>query len=299
MFRTLMAASLLTFVTHSSAWGGARGFIGDTGTGWNTTSKVQTRASSQHTGDGRLAINTINGSGLDSTGTSHNNNQGGMWLGLEPSGPSRFGTSPGGHWIEFRFDRVYQLEEMWIWNYAEGDPGGYAWSAQGIRHADIHYTSVNGPGGWGSLSSSDWVEIFSGEFDVYDPGQPRTANMIIDFAHVSAKYVVINTSPVGNDLNWVCDKNATFCPNDDAGLSEVRFYAAPDPIPHSVLNYEGTIYLEFSSIPERAHHLHYSTSPLTSPSWNVSPAFLQGNGSSMYFADQPNSDSRVYRIAVE
>ena len=76
---------------------------------------------------------------------------------------------------------------MHIWNYAEGDLNGYAWSAMGLRRVTIQYTAVGGGGtngAWGSDSPADWVAFTNypggvdaentGELDVYDPGQPRS-----------------------------------------------------------------------------------------------------------------------------
>ena len=46
-----------------------RGFIGDTGEGWNTTSNVRVRASGEK--PTREAIHIIDGSGIDPTGRFH------------------------------------------------------------------------------------------------------------------------------------------------------------------------------------------------------------------------------------
>ena len=223
-----VAAMAIAMVVSVGAFAAPRGFIGDTGGGWSTTSKVSARASSEHIGESRLAVDAINGAGIDASGEVHNDVPGDMWLGLDPAGPDRFGVSPGGHWIELAFDQAYELKEMWIWNYAEN--ASYTWTAMGLRDVRIEYSSVDGPGGWGSTNPSNWTEIFSGEFDVYDPGQPKTPNAIVDFGGVFAKYVLITSSTDPMTLSWICDRVPSSCGNDAAGLSEVRFYATPPPL---------------------------------------------------------------------
>jgi hypothetical protein len=289
-------ALLLLTVGTSAA---PRGFVGDTGSGWSSTSAVSARAGSEHAGGGRLAVDAINGSGIDAGGDVHGNSPGDMWMSLDPAAADRFGVVPGGHWIEFAFDRAYELKEMWIWNYAEGDPGGYAWSAQGIREATIAYTTVDGPGGWGSLNPNDWTQVFAGEFDVYDPGQPRTPNAVIDFNRAFAKYVLITSSAVASNLNWVCEKAPSSCPNDDAGLSEVRFYPGPDPVPHVEMGVNDAVALSIRSVEGRKHRLERSA-VLTPPDWNDTGVYVRGDGAVLELIDPSGASSRAfYRIAVE
>ena len=53
--------------------------------------------------------NTINGSGLDESGLLHDKvGDNNMWLSSA--------TGPQPTWIEYEFDTVYKLHEMWIWN---------------------------------------------------------------------------------------------------------------------------------------------------------------------------------------
>ena len=292
-----VAAGLFALTAGAAA--APRGFIGDTGSGWDGTGAVEARAGSEHAGGGRLAVDAVNGSGIDAGGDVHGNDPGDMWLSLEPGLADRFGVTPGGHWIEFAFDKAYELVEMWIWNYAEGDPNGYAWSAQGIKEARIEYTTVDGPGGWGSLNPSDWTQVFAGDLSVYDPGQPRTAGAVVDFGGAYAKYVVITSSAVASNLNWVCAKMPAFCPNDDAGLSEVRFYPAPDPVPHAVIGVGDSVVLSIATVSGRRHRLE--TSPgLAPPDWNDTGFYVVGNGGVMEFSDPAGTAFRsFYRITVE
>lgn len=294
-----LSALAMATVAAVEASAAPREFIGDTGSGWDTTSAVSARAGSEHTGGSRLTVDAINGSGIDASGDSHNNTPGDMWMGLDPAGPDRFGVSPGGHWIEFAFDRSYALTEMWIWNYAEGQSSGYQWSAQGIKNARIEYTDVDGPCGWGSTNPSDWTEVFSGDFDVYDPGQPRTPNIIVDFGGTVAKYVLITTTNDTMNLNWVCEKLPTSCPNDDAGLSEVRFYGAPPLVSHTRIDAANAIVLEFPSMAGRTYRLQKASSP-TLPSWTGTGTHVVGSGSTMQFSDLLGAAAgQIYRLTEE
>ena len=292
-----VAAVAIAMVVSVGAFAAPRGFIGDTGDGGSTTSKVSARASSEHIGENRLAVDIINGAGIDASGDVHNDVPGDMWLGLDPAGPDRFGVSPGGHWIELAFDQAYELNEMWIWNYAEG--GAYTWTAMGLRDVRIEYSTVDGPGGWGSTNRSNWTEIFSGEFDVYDPGQPKTPNAIVDFGGVFAKYVLITSSTDPMTLSWVCDRVSSSCGNDDAGLSEVRFYATPPPISHTEISDADAMILEFSSAAGSIYRLQRA-SDAVSPSWSGGGAYIVGNGATLQFSDHIGSaPMQIYRVTVE
>jgi len=77
--------------------------------------------------------NTVNSSGLDDSGLLHGNEGvNAMWL------SSRDGTQPT--WIEYDFDNVYKLHEMWVWNSNESlEP----MIGLGFKDVSIDY-SVNG-----------------------------------------------------------------------------------------------------------------------------------------------------------
>ena len=276
-----------------------RGFIGDIGSGWDSTSAVSVRVGHEHIGGSRLAIDTINGTGINAAGEVHDQNQMSMWLSLEYTVADRFGVSPGGHWIEYAFDQVYALTNMWIWNYSEGDPGGYAWSAQGLRNVTIKYTAMDGPGGWGSLSPGDWTTIFAGDMDVYDPGQPRTPSEIIEFGGAPAKYVLITTSTDDTTMNWVAEHRLTNYPNDDSGLSEVRFYPtalSPASFPLLGLEFDTVTSLTFQSTAGSTYSLEKNMTGLPTD-WMPAGQKLDGDGSIMKMRDPAGySALNMYRI---
>jgi hypothetical protein len=231
---------------------------------WSTISAVTVRAgherSTPFSGDSRWAYGTINGSGLDAGGEEHdgiNPNMSNMWLsqayhpnaGFGGNPPPRGGTVPGGHWIEFAFDKVYAIDEMLIWNYAEicctprnpeinpdGSRRNYRFSSQGLRQVTIQYSTVRGEGFFGSENPADWQTIFVGELNAYHPREFHTVNNVISFNGALVKYVVITSSDDPRTMNWIFEKTPEFFPNLDAGLAEVRFSHLPLPSLEQMLN---------------------------------------------------------------
>ena len=136
---------------------------------------------------------TIDGSGLDaldehSTSSSH------MWM-------SKKGVTP--IWIQYEFDAVYKLHEMWVWNSnqeVETDVGF------GAKDVTIQ-TSTDGTT-WTTL---DGVPEFA-----QAPGEPNYIhNTTVEFGGVPAKYVKLTIAS-----NWADGTK-------QAGLSEVRFCYVP------------------------------------------------------------------------
>lgn len=230
------------------------GFIGDTGKGWDTSSSVKVRVSSEKVS--REGVYVVDGSGLDPTGRFHTNflyptnvPPGGvpypyepvtpatMWLSQtdgEDGDKNRGGTVEGGVWIEFAFDKAYSLGEMWIWNYNEnnhihlpdGIPPYFYWSAHGMRDVTIQYSETGGS------DPKEWTTIFDGKMEcaICQPEQP--VNLVLDFKGAKAKFVVI-TNDKGRRGNWVeekLDRKGYL----HSGISEVRFYpAGVRPVPQS------------------------------------------------------------------
>jgi len=166
---------------------------------------ITATASSSATGQG--PENTVNGSGLDDSGELHGKESDGtMWLsdltGVQPS------------WIEYEFDRVYKLHEMWVWNYNE------SWELMigvGFRDVTIEY-SVNG---------TDYTTLGTTHEFAQGQGIPDYAhNTTVDFGGAAAKYVRLtaNSNWGGGILNQY-------------GISEVRFFYIPvnarEPYPDS------------------------------------------------------------------
>ena len=147
--------------------------------------------------------NTINGSGLDANDL-HSAENTAMWLS---------GNEPLGAWIEYEFDKVYKLHQMWVWNYNTSIEPVIGF---GIREATIEY-STNG---------TDYTTLGTTHEFAQAPGAAGYANnTTVDLSGVAAKYIRLTANS-----NWggiVAQK----------ALSEVRFFYIPvharEPSPDS------------------------------------------------------------------
>ncbi|MHC4594199.1 MAG: LamG-like jellyroll fold domain-containing protein [Planctomycetota bacterium] len=147
--------------------------------------------------------NTINGSGLDENDL-HSNIDRDMWLS---------NIEPLGAWIEFQFDMVYNLYQMWVWNSNQTVESMLGF---GLKDVTIEH-STNG---------IDYTTLGTTHEFARAPGMAGYAhNTTIDFAGVGAKYVKLTANS-----NW-----GGFLPQ--YGLSEVRFFQIPlsarNPYPDS------------------------------------------------------------------
>jgi len=147
--------------------------------------------------------NTINGSGLDANDL-HSEESEAMWLSSA--------VDPNATWIQYEFDRVYKLHEMWVWNH--NTPLELA-IGFGVKDATIEY----------SLDGTSWTTLGTTEF-VRAPGAAGYAhNTTVDLSGIVAKYIKITANS-----NWGGVK-------PQYGLSEVRFLYIPvwatDPDPTS------------------------------------------------------------------
>jgi outer membrane protein assembly factor BamB len=221
-----------------------RGFVGDSGSGWDTRSAVSVKASSEK--KTREAIYTIDGSGLDPTGRFHTNylyptnppvhsppypyeriTDATMWLSGEGA-DARGGTVAGGEWVEFSFDEAVPIDQMWIWNYnennhvgrADGVPPHYYWPAAGMRDVVIQYSAIGG------TDPGEWKTIYDGEIGCAYGQAKQAADLRVDFGGAEARFVVI-TSKKGGTVNWTGEK-VNRADQIDTGLSEVRFYPKRD-----------------------------------------------------------------------
>ena len=142
--------------------------------------------------EGRDPENTINGSGLDDD--LHSAIEADMWLSSD--------TGPEPAWIQYEFDKVYKLYQMWVWNF--NGPWEFLLGF-GFRDVTIEY-STNG---------ADWMELVGvSEFD-QAPGKKNYAhNTPVEFNGLAAKYIKITANS-----NW------SIYPQ--YGLSEVRFLYIP------------------------------------------------------------------------
>ncbi|UCE49581.1 MAG: discoidin domain-containing protein, partial [Phycisphaerales bacterium] len=150
---------------------------------------ISTMASSSMPGQG--SENTVNGSGL--TDDLHGRDSQTMWL-------SAIG-GPQPTWIQFEFDNVYQLHEMWVWNSNTELEMSVGFGAKDVT---IEY----------SLDGIDYTTLgTTHEFARASGDDGYSHNTTIDFGGVQAKYVKLTVN-----TNW-----ALF-PFPQFGLSEVRFF---------------------------------------------------------------------------
>jgi hypothetical protein len=162
---------------------------------------VTATASSSATGQG--PENTVNGSGLSND--LHSIATPDMWLsGLEGPQPT---------WIQFEFDEVYKLHEMWVWN-SNSDLEMFI--GFGCRDVAIEY----------SVDGIDYATLGTTHEFAQAPGTPGYAhNTAVDLGALRARYVRLTPNSNWGDLLV------------QYGLSEVRFFSIPvnarEPSPES------------------------------------------------------------------
>ena len=154
---------------------------------------VATASSSEPT---KGAENTVDGSGLDDDGLLHGNiGDNNMWL-SDIAGPQPT-------WIEFEFQSVQKLYEMWVWNSNESLE---LTIGLGFKDVTIEY----------SVDRVNYTTLGTTHEFTQAPGTPDYEhNMTIDFSGVVAKYVKLTAN--SNFKNIV----------EQFGLSEVRFFHIP------------------------------------------------------------------------
>lgn len=162
--------------------------------------------------EGEGPENTVNGSGLNANG-EHSTKSTDMWLAEAENGPV---------YIQFEFDRVYELEAMRVWNYNTQFELLLGFGLKGVR---IEY-SANG---------AVWTVLSEVEFAQGTATPNYKANTTVPLGGISARYVRLTVlSGWGMMLRF--------------GLSEVQFLTVSepdsipgiDPIPNVVATSNGT-----------------------------------------------------------
>jgi hypothetical protein len=139
-----------------------------------------------------VAQNTVNGSGLNAD-DQHSVDAKDMWL----SGNAK------PHWIQYQFDQVYKLHELWVWN---SNQVVEAFVGFGAKNVAIEY-SVDGTT-WATLEGVPQFARGTGE-------ATYRANTFVGFGGVSAQFVKLTINS-----NWGGVAQQT-------SLSEVRFFYVP------------------------------------------------------------------------
>ncbi len=156
------------------------------------TANITATASSNDNNKG--PANVVTGAGLDSTGLLHGTVDGGnMWL------SSKTGAQPT--WIQFSFDRLYKLTELWVWNYNNDYE---QLLGLGVKNAKIEY----------SADGTTWTALGDFEFAQATAAANYAHNTTVNLGGIAAKFVKFTV-------------NSGFGTAGQYGLSEVRFFYVP------------------------------------------------------------------------
>ncbi len=135
---------------------------------------------------------TVDGSGLDQN-DGHSAAPADMWL----------STAVTPRWIQYQFDKVYALHELWVWSQNQAVEPILGFGAKTVK---IEY----------STDGTKWTPLANVPEFARGPGKPGYVhNTTVSFGGVSAKYVRLTI-----EKNWG--------PATATGLSEVRFFYIPD-----------------------------------------------------------------------
>jgi hypothetical protein len=155
-------------------------------------SKSITATASSSLNDKATPGKTIDGSGLDAS-DRHSTADADMWL------AGAGGPQPT--WIQYQFDKVYSLQEMWVWNYNQTVEPIVGF---GLKDVVIEY----------SVDGVIWMPLAPSMRFARAPGDATYAhNTTVPFAGVAAKFVRITGQSSWGGIQY--------------GLSEVRFYYVP------------------------------------------------------------------------
>ncbi len=137
--------------------------------------------------------NTVNGSGL--TNDLHSMSSDAMWASSM--------TGPQPTWIQYQFNKVYKLYELWVWNHnTEFEPLlGY-----GFKDVTIEY----------STDGTAWTLLKDTQFAQAPAAAGYAHNTTVDLGGVMASYVRLTAKS-----NWSTMGLKLF------GLAEVRFFYVP------------------------------------------------------------------------
>jgi hypothetical protein len=157
---------------------------------WPVENIVAT-ASSAEAGTGPQ--NTVNGSGLNAEDL-HGITDTTMWLSVR--------TGPQPTWIQYEFERVCKLHEMWVWNYNTNFETILGF---GLQDVTVEY----------SADGTNWMALGDFTFSRGTAGEGYAHNTTVSFDGVGAKYVRLTAKS-----NWG-GMVAQY------GLAEVRFLCIP------------------------------------------------------------------------
>jgi hypothetical protein len=172
--------------------------------------------------------NTVNGSGL--TDDLHSTATTAMWLSSA--------TGPEPAWIRYEFDRVYKLDELWVWNHNLDLE-----SIVGYGFKDVAIEC--------SLDGTTWTLLKETQFAQASAANGYAHNTTVALDGVMARYVRLTAKS-----NW------SAIGLKQRGLSEVRFFyvpvAAREPQPaHGTADVAPDVVLSWRAGREAASHKVY------------------------------------------
>ena len=182
------------------------GFVG--GPDNDTTDAITATSSTMENDPRNSPIRTIDGSGLDSTGTEHiaqayTITPAASWLAdVEDKGHKSGASDTNLGWIKYEFNRVYELRELWIWNYNS------PLTSRGMKDVTIDY----------SCDGTNWVNLGNYTIPEASGSDDYSGSVVADFGCALAKAVVITARPSGPNRGGTTN----------IGLSEVRFHHTPE-----------------------------------------------------------------------
>ncbi len=135
---------------------------------------------------------TVDGSGLNDS-DQHSTLDTDMWAGTTG------GAEPV--WIQYEFDRVHKLHELWVWNYNLALESMFG---LGFKDVAVEY----------STDRTEWTTLGDFPFVQATGKASYKANTVVDFNGAAARYVRL-TAKSAYGTTGTC------------GLSEVRFYYVP------------------------------------------------------------------------
>ena len=141
---------------------------------------------------GAAIENTINGVGLND-GDQHSTIPEDMWVARPVNGEPV--------WVQYEFDRVYKLHELWVWNYNVLFELTLGF---GFKDVTVEYSS----------DGAAWTTLGDYEFAQATAWADYEHNTTIDLEGVAARYVRLTAQSAWGLL-------------DQYGLSEVRFFQVP------------------------------------------------------------------------
>ncbi len=206
----LAVTMMLTAITVSSPSARAGLILGVTVEG----------VSSERSVDGRLAVNTINGSGL-SVG-NHDSNLANMWL-------TELNLSSNDPWIIYDLGNNYNVASLHLWNYNESGISNFQPNSdRGIKTATIFTSSTDTSPTWTSQGTFSFAKAFGSSTYA---GEDKT--LAVSNVRLVKIQALTNWKGYSYPASWPGGYQNDY--NAVTGLSEIQFDGVLVPEPSTLL----------------------------------------------------------------